>query len=560
MYTHFFRLARPPFSISPDPRYLFMSQSHHEALAHLMYGAGGGGGVVVLTGEIGAGKTTVCRCFLDQVPDNCNVGYIFNPKLTVQELLQAICEEFHIEVAHGDMRAGVKDYIDALNRFLLDAYAQGRNSMLIIDEAQNLAVDVLEQLRLLTNLETNERKLLQIVLIGQPELRHILARPELEQLAQRVIARYHLGALTEQETASYIQHRLSTSGLNSVSPFQQPQMKLIHQITHGVPRRINLLCDRALLGAYSLGRHNVDSGIIRTAARELFADDGKQRPQRRHVALAAIAAVLAASTVAWTMAGGRWPSMARLSAPAPHGDTHTTAATVAPQAPAPVSAPEPAPMQVMSEQDGRPRSALQGEEEGVRQLARAWGITLEEGLDPCVAAKSKDLRCYRSENGLAELRQLDRPAVVKLHDKEWHGYYALLTGIRDATATLRAGDVTQTVALSTLVRHFHGDFVTLWRAPQQFGDPLHKGDKGPQVDAVAKLLAKIYGGKEPAAGEPLNAKMIRQVQDFQQSQGLYVDGIAGPVTLMHLNRVAGVEEPSLLGDTKAPVFIAHGEE
>ncbi|HJV52160.1 MAG TPA: AAA family ATPase, partial [Noviherbaspirillum sp.] len=181
MYIHFFRLARNPFSISPDPRFLFMSQHHHEALAHLIYGANSGGGVVVLTGEIGTGKTTVCRCFLEQVPADCNVAYIFNPKLTVAELLQAICEEFHIDVPQaGAGRSGVKDYIDALNRYLLTAHAQGRNNVLIIDEAQNLSVDVLEQLRLLTNLETNERKLLQIILIGQPELREVLARPDLE--------------------------------------------------------------------------------------------------------------------------------------------------------------------------------------------------------------------------------------------------------------------------------------------------------------------------------------------------------------------------------------------
>jgi type II secretory pathway predicted ATPase ExeA len=272
MYTHFFRLNREPFSISPDPRFLFMSHSHHEALAHLMYGANSGGGVVVLTGEIGAGKTTVCRCFLEQVPENCNVGYIFNPKMTVHELLRAICEEFHIAVPQTEGgTVGVKDHIDALNRFLLEQHAQGRNNVLIIDEAQNLAVEVLEQLRLLTNLETNDRKLLQIILIGQPELRDILARPDLEQLAQRVIARYHLGALTEQETASYIQHRLSTSGLSSTSPFQQPLMKQIQQLTRGVPRRINLLCDRALLGAYSMGKHEVDRDILRHAANELFA-------------------------------------------------------------------------------------------------------------------------------------------------------------------------------------------------------------------------------------------------------------------------------------------------
>src|SRR6476469_3292553 len=227
MYTRFFSLKQAPFSIAPDPRYLFMTDSHREALAHLLYGIGGGGGIVLLTGEIGAGKTTVCRCFLEQVPANCNVAYIFNPKLTVDELLQSICDEFHI--AHDAAAPGsVKAYVDALTRHLLKTHADGQNNVLVIDEAQNLSADVLEQLRLLTNLETNERKLLQIILIGQPELRDMLARPELEQLAQRVIARYHLGSLSEAETGSYIAHRLHVAGAGAaVAPFPR---KLIGRI------------------------------------------------------------------------------------------------------------------------------------------------------------------------------------------------------------------------------------------------------------------------------------------------------------------------------------------
>ena len=561
MYTHFFRLTRDPFSISPDPRYLFMSQSHHEALAHLMYGANGGGGVVVLTGEIGAGKTTVCRCFLEQVPDNCNVGYIFNPKLTVQELLQAICEEFHIDVVQGDTR-GVKAYIDALNRFLLDTHAQGRNSVLIIDEAQNLAVDVLEQLRLLTNLETNERKLLQIVLIGQPELRDILARPELEQLAQRVIARYHLGALSEQETASYIQHRLSTAGLNSASPFQQPQMKLIHQVTRGVPRRINLLCDRALLGAYSLGRHEVGSEIIRNAARELFDVERKPAPRLRYAALAGVAAALVAGTAAWTVAGGKLPE----ATPQPQAATHAAETKKEPSpyedkttATAAAPSPEPAALPVMSEQDGRPLAALRSEDDGVRELARAWKITLPDEGTPCDTMKKGGLRCYRGDSGLAELRQLDRPAILKLYDDAGHGYHVVLSGIGETAATLQAGNARQQVALSVLTRHFRGEFVTLWRAPRGFAESVRMGDQGTQVDSVAALLAKVYGSRKLSPGQPFNQKLLKQVEDFQQSQGLFVDGIAGPVTLMHLNRVAGVDEPSLRSDGAPLNIAARGE-
>ena len=275
MYAQFFGLKQEPFSIAPDPHYLFMSERHREALAHLLYGLAGGGGFVLLTGEIGAGKTTVCRCFLEQVPKRCNVAYIFNPKLTVTELLRSVCDEFHIPVpVRSAGTETVKDYLDPLNRFLLRTHAVGQNNVLIIDEAQNLSADVLEQLRLLTNLETSERKLLQIILIGQPELRDMLARPELEQLAQRVIARFHLGALSESETAQYIRHRMAIAGMNTPLPFDRPARQRIHQLSRGVPRRINLLCDRALLGAYSAGKARIDSAIIDKAAAEVF---GKPR-------------------------------------------------------------------------------------------------------------------------------------------------------------------------------------------------------------------------------------------------------------------------------------------
>jgi general secretion pathway protein A len=271
MYTHFFGLQQEPFSIAPDPRYLFMSERHREALAHLLYGVRSGGGFVLLTGEIGAGKTTVCRCFLEQVPRHCNVAYIFNPKQTVEELLESICDEFRIpHVPEKAAPTTVKQHVDVLNEFLLRTHAVGQNNVLVVDEAQLLSADVLEQLRLLTNLETSERKLLQIILIGQPELRKLLARPELEQLAQRVIARYHLKALSESETKQYIQHRLAVAGLSTALPFNARALQRIHALAQGVPRRINLLCDRALLGAYASGQSMASAQIVDKAAAEVL--------------------------------------------------------------------------------------------------------------------------------------------------------------------------------------------------------------------------------------------------------------------------------------------------
>jgi general secretion pathway protein A len=308
LYAGHFGLQQDPFSLAPDPRYLFMSERHREALAHLLYGLRGGGGFVLLTGEIGAGKTTVCRCFLDQVPANCNVAYIFNPKLSVLELLQAVCDEFGIAVTpRGGSVPTVKDHLDPLNEFLLRAHAAGRHNVLIIDEAQSLDAEVLEQLRLLTNLETNERKLLQIILIGQPELRELLARPELEQLAQRIVARYHLDALSESETAYYIRHRLAVAGMSGVMPFDREARQRIHELTRGVPRRINLLCDRALLGAYVAGSSRADRGMVEHAAAEVFG----RAPRPPGAAFAAVppwawAALTAAGVLLATAAAWQW--------------------------------------------------------------------------------------------------------------------------------------------------------------------------------------------------------------------------------------------------------------
>ena len=329
MYAPFFGLQHPPFSIAPDPRYLFMSERHREALAHLLYGLDAGGGFVLLTGEVGAGKTTVCRCFLEQIPSHCNVAYIFNPKLTVGELLRSICDEFG--VPHQPSVAGVetvKDYIDPLNASLLAAHGAGRNTVLIIDEAQNLSADVLEQLRLLTNLETSERKLLQIILIGQPELRTMVASPALEQLAQRVIARFHLDALSAQETQQYIAHRLAVAGLQGPLPFSRSALRRVHALSRGIPRRINLLCDRALLGAYAAGVREVSARIVQRAAAEVFdapasaAAARSARGQWPRWAVAGLGVAAGAALVAGGWALGAWPQWSRqgvVSSAAPAG-------------------------------------------------------------------------------------------------------------------------------------------------------------------------------------------------------------------------------------------------
>ncbi|MEW6600548.1 MAG: AAA family ATPase, partial [Nitrospirota bacterium] len=269
MYNEYFGFKEAPFSIAPDPRYLFMSEQHREALAHLVYGFNSDGGFVLLTGEVGTGKTTVSRCLLEQIPDNTAIAFILNPKLSVQELLATICDEFRIKYPPDN--TSIKVFTDMINAYLLEAHANGRKAVLLIDEAQNLSTEVLEQLRLLTNLETNRKKLLQIILIGQPELRDKLSDPGLRQLSQRIIARYHLGALSKNDISAYVSHRLSVAGIRD-RLFPDAVINKLYRLTGGVPRLINVLCDRALLGTYAMNKSLVSSSTLTKAAHEVFGD------------------------------------------------------------------------------------------------------------------------------------------------------------------------------------------------------------------------------------------------------------------------------------------------
>ena len=623
MYAEFFGLSKDPFSIAPDPRFLFMSEKHREALAHLLYGVGGGGGFVLLTGEIGAGKTTVCRAFLEQIPAHCDVAYIFNPKLTVSELLQSVCEEFHIAMParpEGAAAPTVKDHVDAINRFLLAEHAAGRSAVLIIDEAQSLAPDVLEQLRLLTNLETHERKLLQIILIGQPELRDMLASPGLEQLAQRVIARCHLGALTAGETVRYVQHRLAVAGAGggTTVPFEPEAMSRLFQLTGGVPRRINLLAGRAMLGAYAHGRNQVDKLTVEQAAREVFDvrrgggaraaaarggiesrpaslsssssrsrsgssrpaaleghrhDDGAWRRGARWTPLAAAAAGAAVAVLglgAWTWRDAWWPGAAGAAAPATAASAATdgmaaVAARAASQAASGAVAGSAAP-------GASSASAASGASTGVaatnvddpemllaaawadeatawRALATAWKAPLGGG-DVCSrAAPAAGLACYRTRGGLAAVRQLDRPGLVSLRQREgapgMPPVVALLVALDEREATLQTHSRHWRLSLAGLASVWRGEFATLWRTPPGWRD----ADAAPTAAALpaatrAWVNERLAGAGLGDATQPLRDR----VWAYQVAQGLTPDGRLGPLTMMQLGRGAGPAEPGLQAD------------
>jgi general secretion pathway protein A len=548
MYSHHFGLTQDPFSIAPDPRYLFMSERHREALAHLLYGVAGphkaaggtGGGFVLLTGDIGTGKTTICRCFLEQIPAGCHVAYIFNPKLTVTELLQSICEEFHITAAAASNPPTVKDYIDALNAFLLQSHADGQSSVLIIDEAQNLEPDVLEQLRLLTNLETNERKLLQFG----------LARPELEQLAQRVIARFHLDALSDAESTQYIQHRLDVAGHTGPLPFDRQSLQRIHRLARGVPRRINLLCGRALLGAWANGLHRVDRTVVDKAAAEVFGPDMPRAPTSgpRPTAyalggLGLLASAALTGFLMWTTPQKALPSLqATVSAPPAPRAGASSPIRVESLALNPVEE-----IEALLPQLPRDINAAW------RELAPTWKLTASDG-DPCQAAAAQQLQCYRTGNlTVPLLRQLGRPGILTLQVGNGPPVYALLVGLTDQTATLRVAARLHTVRLVSLGRLWRGDFATYWRPPPGYTADLRDGSTGPVIHRLASQLTVLDGAPASLAStapQILDADLRARVRAFQRAQGLKPDGQPGPMTFMQIDSATGVNEPRLQTDPR----------
>jgi len=268
MYLQFFGLAEKPFAITPDPRYLYLSGRHADALAHLVYGINEAGGFIQLTGEVGTGKTTTIRSLLARAPKTAEIALILNPRLSATEFLRSLCEELGLG-ADDNSGTDNKSLVDLLNRYLLRAHAQGRRVVLVVDEAQNLAPDVLEQVRLLTNLETETQKLLQIILIGQPELRKLLAREDLRQIAQRITARFHLDPLSRDETYAYVRHRLRVAGATE-EIFTPSALGEVHRLAAGIPRVINVTCDRALLGAYTQETRKVTASLVRLAAGEVY--------------------------------------------------------------------------------------------------------------------------------------------------------------------------------------------------------------------------------------------------------------------------------------------------
>ena len=461
MYVTFFGLNEKPFAITPDPRYLYLSERHAEALAHLLYGINEAGGFVQLTGEVGTGKTTIVRSLLAQTPKNAEIALILNPKMTAPEFLLTICEELGIGVPDSALES-LKDLVDILSYYLLRAHAAGRRVVLVVDEAQNLSPEVLEQVRLLTNLETNTQKLLQIILIGQPELRELLARNELRQLAQRVTGRYHLNPLSRDETTAYVRHRLRVAGATT-DIFSPQALSEVFRLSQGVPRVINVICDRALLGAYSLDRHRVTAALVRHAASEVFGR--RFTPHWLPWALtAAVAVLLVSGLVAlWNLEPWNRHAVARSA----HSSPGDAAAAVPPAKSAP-----PAAAPVLAAAAALPHltellaqyKAETDTDSAFAKLFSLWGAKYQPSTtDPCTQAAQQGLECVSERGSFGQLRLYNHPAILLLSDGSGASHQVVLTSLADDEARLELGG-THKVGIGALSRYWLGDFVMLWRA------------------------------------------------------------------------------------------------
>ncbi|MCB1703777.1 MAG: AAA family ATPase [Halioglobus sp.] len=563
MYYQYFGLTEAPFSIAVNPRYLFMSARHRDALAHLLYGVGTGGGFILLTGEVGTGKTTINRCLLEQLPSDTDVAIILNPALNAIELLGSVCDELGIDYDHDNHT--LKTLTDKLHSFLLENHARGRKTVLLIDEAQHLDFDVLEQIRLLTNLETDNEKLLQIILIGQPELAQMLARPELRQLNQRITARYNLDPLNFDETNAYIQHRLQVAGMSPERVVFSPAVvRGIYKATRGIPRVINVLCDRMLLGAYGRNAGHVDHDMLRLAVKEVLGEQQAEPNPWRWLVLALLVALLVwaggwllgkytaapdvepavaardSAPAALTVAEpGSSPAaaIAEAAAEQPVVDASGSAGPGAAEAPvaatAPVEAASPATISIAD--------AMQPPGDA---LALLWALNsdLPAPPYPCSESTQLGLACLEGELWTwDELAAFDRPVSLETITPERFSAEVLLIDIEGPRATVLTAAGLAQVNLADLAPHWTGRYRLLWHPPENFGRPLVVGDDSAVVASVAQLFAQLDNQPQPLAGRRFNRALEQRVRLFQQQNGLIDDGVVGVQTLLTLNEQLGVD-------------------
>ena len=592
MYLQFFGLAEKPFAITPDPRYLYLSARHADALAHLVYGINEAGGFIQLTGEVGTGKTTTIRSLLARAPKSAEIALILNPRLSAAEFLRSLCEELGLG-ADDSSDGDTKNLVDLLNRYLLRAHGLGRRVVLVVDEAQNLTPDVLEQVRLLTNLETETQKLLQIILIGQPELRKLLAREDLRQIAQRITARYHLDPLSREETFAYVRHRLRVAGATT-DIFTRAALREIYRISGGIPRVINILCDRALLGAYTQELHQVPSALVRRAGAEVFGHEFLPAWLPAAAAGMAVAVVAGSALVLWRYAPARFlpalthathaPMTANASAANPHAAAPAAAApaTAAPATAAPATAavattaaattaatpPAAAPGAAARGAAASPAASdhtlsqllmtdrdSTGSDSAFQQLMSLWNARYVPGkIDGCSQALTQGLRCLVQRGSFAQLRLLNRPAILMLSDDNGTAYQVVLRGLHEDSAQLQIGAQSATVGISELARYWFGDFVLLWRPGTKDVRDLSEGMHGALVRHLREQLGRWRGGTDAglASSDAYDGDLMQLVEQFQRANRLTVDGVAGIETQVALDAALATPDSPLLEPHAAP--------
>jgi general secretion pathway protein A len=552
VYTEFFGLNEKPFAITPDPRYLYMSARHTDALAHLIYGISESGGFIQLTGEVGTGKTTLIRSVLEQLPEKADIALILSPQLTTLEFLETILQELH---CRAPAERTVKAQIDALNAALMRAHADGRRVVLIVDEAQTLSPELLEQVRLLTNLETAKQKLLQIILIGQPELREVLERPEMRQIAQRITGRYHLEPLRREDTRAYVSHRLRVAGAQR-DLFTRRAVNALYRHSRGIPRLINVIADRALLAAYTQDRHDVDAKLVGKAAAEVFGVRRGTPWWPVATAAAGIAAVVFGVTNL-----GESPMPAAIPAEAASflaaSPAQTTGGTLAPAVPTPSDAGSATgagtaagdasgtvgaetaaatPPVTLESLLADPQFAV-ATDDAIAALLALWGASYDVTRgEPCAQAQEQGLRCSFQRRGtLSELRRVGWPAVLSLVTADGAEQPVLVAGLGYDHATIAAGGREFSLPLAELSFSWYGDYLVLWRP----GD-APEGDLAPGIDHEGvRWLRRTFAALDgvPIANEistVYDAALESRVRAYQRAHQLTVDGIVGARTQIAL--------------------------
>jgi general secretion pathway protein A len=516
-YCDFFALECVPFSIAPDPGFLYPSLPHREALAHLGYGLEREGGFILLTGEVGTGKTTLTRLLLQQLPAGIDVAYILNTQLEVPELLASICGELRVPLP---AQPGLKACVDALNEALLSRHAEGRRVLLVIEEAQALGAGVLEFLRLLTNLETNTAKLLHILLVGQPELLELIRSHALRQLDQRIVARYHLRPLQPAETRQYVDYRLKRAGARQAL-FSAHALATLHRSSGGVPRLINLVAERCLVGAFAAGQHRISAALVRTAAREVLGREPARLPL--HWRTAALAAALVAAlglAVRW-----HWP------APAIAGPQAAAAPTT-------LASANPEPVTTMP-----PSPDTGGGVNAATAMLHLWQIPGQaaNSTEMCLRAEAAAMRCLRlQDRDLDTLRRLDRPVLIELQDGPDLRRSVMLAALDSTTAITRDSSGEHRLQLAELDTRWDGELLLLWREPPGFSGALTEGERNRALlDWTQDALDAWQPGRSRVIDDGVYATVLgAEVRAFQSAHGLRADGVIGLDTSLVLARYA----------------------